>query len=75
MAETYHGDEVYEDRYMLRIRHLLLVVLFTLIVPITIAIFVLNSFNGEIDEDFKSEVILQKIWLGNECPIDLSDAS
>ena len=54
IAETSMGDEVYEDRYMLKIRHLALVILFTLILPLGIAYLVLDSFDGEVDADFKS---------------------
>ena len=54
IAETSMGDEVYEDRYMLKIRHLALVILFTLILPLGIAYLVLDSFDGEVDDDFKS---------------------
>ena len=75
MAETYQGDEVYQDRYLIKAKHVFVVVMLTLVVPFCIAIVVLNSFNGEIDENFIQEVILQKAWLGNECPIDLNDAS
>ena len=75
IAESEHGDEVYEDRYMLRPRHFVLILLLTCVLPITVSVFVLKSFGDEIDEDFKSEVILQKIWMGNECPINLNDAS
>jgi len=75
IAETHQGDEVYEDRYMLRWKHVFLVVLLTLVLPVAVAFAVLDSFHGEIDDDFKTEVILQKIWLGNNCEIDLSDAS
>ena len=75
MGVSHQGDEVYEDRYMLRFKHLIIVILLTLVLPLAIAVYVLNSFGEEIDEDFKDEVILQKIWLGNDCPIDLSDAS
>ena len=54
IAETSMGDEVYEDRYMLKIRHLALVIFFTLILPLGIAYLVLDSFDGEVDADFKS---------------------
>ena len=54
IAETSMGDEVYEDRYMLKIRHLALLLLFTLILPLGIAYLVLDSFDGEVDADFKS---------------------
>jgi len=69
------GDEVYEDRYMLKYKHLVIVVFFTLVLPLFIAYLVLDSFDDDVDDDFKSEVVLQKIWLGNDCPIDLDDAS
>ena len=46
IAETSMGDEVYEDRYMLKIRHLVLVILFTLILPLGISYLVLDSFDG-----------------------------
>lgn len=69
------GDEVYEDRYMLRYRHLGLVVVTTFLLPLLVACLMLNSFANSMDQDFKSEAILQKMWLGNECPINLSDAS
>jgi len=69
------GDEVYEDRYMLRLRHLVLVVVFSCLIPLVIAWVMLNSYDDSIDEDFKEEVLLKKIWLGNGCDIDLNDAS
>ena len=75
MGENYDGDEVYEDRYIVGFKFIALVVIVTLIFPMIIAVAVINSYGDEIDEDFKSEVILQKIWLGNDCPIDLDDAS
>lgn len=75
MTETEHGDEVYEDRYSLCFKHFVAILLCTLVVPFCIAVFVLESFHGEIDDDFKMEVILQKVWLGNDCEIDTSDAS
>ncbi len=75
MDRTALGDEVYEYRYMLRLKHVVLVIVMTLVLPLILAIFVLNSYGDEIDEDFKTEVILQKIWLGNDCEIDLDDAS
>ena len=75
MAETYEGEEVYEDRYMLKSKYLLFVVILTVLLPFIIAYMVLKSFGDDIDDDFKEEVILQKVWLGNECPIDLTDAS
>lgn len=75
MDQTALGDEVYEYRYMLRLKHVAFVIALTLVLPLILAIFVLNSYGDEIDEDFKSEVILQKIWLGNDCEIDLDDAS
>ena len=76
MAESYTGEEVYEDRYMLRVKHVLLVVLFSLVLPLAIAAVVLHSFREDyVDADLKSEVILQKVWLGNECPINTEDAS
>ena len=51
------------------------VVIFTLVLPLTVAVIVLSSFDGEIDSDFKEQVALQFIWLGNDCPINLNDAS
>ena len=75
MDVSHQGDEVYEDRYMLRFKHLIIVILLTLVMPLIIAVMVLDSFGEDIDEDFKDEVIMQKIWLGNDCPINLSDAS
>ena len=60
---------------MLRFKHLFFVIIFTLILPITIAILVLDSYGDNIDDDFKEQVILQKIWLGNDCEINLDDAS
>ena len=75
MAENYQGDEVFEDRYILKVRHVMLVLLFGVIIPLCLAWIVLDSYENTIDDDFKSEVILQKVWLGNECPIDLNDAS
>ncbi len=75
MDQTALGDEVYEYRYMLRGKHVAIVIVLTLVLPLILAIFVLNSYGDEIDEDFKTEVILQKIWLGNDCEIDLDDAS
>ena len=58
MGVSHQGDEVYEDRYMLRFKHLIIVILLTLVLPLAIAVYVLNSFGEEIDEDFKDEVIL-----------------
>ena len=75
MAETFAGDEVYQHRYMLRFKHLFFVIIFTLIVPITLAILVLDSYGDNIDDDFKEQVVLQKIWMGNDCEINLDDAS
>lgn len=75
IAETYSGEEVYEDRYIVTPKHVLIIIALTLVLPLTIACLVLQSQAEEIDDDFKTEVILQKIWLGNECPIDLEDAS
>lgn len=75
MDVSYQGDEVYEDRYMLRFKHLLIIILLTLVLPLVLAVAVLDSFGDDIDEDFKDEVIMQKIWLGNDCPINLNDAS
>jgi len=75
MAENYQGDEVFEDRYILKFRHVMLVLLSTVIMPLFLAGIVLDSYDNTIDDDFKNEVILQKMWLGNECPIDLNDAS
>ena len=75
MTETEHGDEVYEDRYNLCFKHFVAIFVCTLALPVCIAVLVLESFHGEIDDDFKMEVILQKVWLGNECEIDTSDAS
>ena len=75
MAETFAGDEVYQDRYMLRFKHLFFVIFFTLILPMTVAVLVLDSYDDQIDDDFKEQVILQKIWMGNECEIDTDDAS
>ena len=75
IAETSMGDEVYEDRYTLRPKHLAIVIALTLVLPLLVAYLVLDSFGDDIDSDFKEEVILQKIWLGNNCPIDLEDAS
>ena len=60
---------------MLRPKHFLVVLLSTFVVPFTIAYLTLASYNEEIDEDFKEQVALQKMWLGNECPIDVGDAS
>ena len=47
------GDEVYEDRYMIRFKHLGVVLTLTLLLPILIACMVLNSFGDHIDDDFK----------------------
>lgn len=58
MAETYAGDQVYEDRYRLRWFQMTIVALVTLVLPLIIAVMVLNSYGDEIDEDFKDEVIL-----------------
>ena len=44
MTETELGDEVYEDRYMLRVKHLLLVLFLTLVIPLIVAVIVLKSF-------------------------------
>lgn len=75
MAETYAGDEVYEDRYMLRWRQLIVIALVTFVLPFIIAVMVLNSYHGSIDRDFTDEIILKKMWLGNDCEINLDDAS
>ena len=60
---------------MLKFKHFFFVLLFAFKVPLIIAYFTLKSFNDEIDDDFKWQVILQKLWLGNNCPIDTGDAS
>ena len=52
------GEEVYEDRYMLRFRHFFLVIVLTSLLPLFIAYLVLDSYGDSIDDDFKSEVIL-----------------
>ena len=60
---------------MLRPRHLVFVTIFTLLLPVGLAVLVLKSYGDSIDDDFKEEVVLQKVWLGNDCPINLEDAS
>ena len=58
MAETEMGDEVYEYRFMLKLKHVVILIAVTLILPLIIAILVLNSFGNKIDDDFKEEVVL-----------------
>ena len=47
------GDEVYEDRYILRFKHFTFVIAFTFVLPFVVAFMVLNSFNDNVDDDFK----------------------
>lgn len=75
MAESNTGDEVYEDRYILKGKHFAFVLIFTFIFPLATSGAVLNSYGDHIDGDLKTQVILQKVWLGNQCPINIEEAS
>ena len=50
-----------------------MLLLFGLGVPMFVAVTILNSHNGEIDWEFKQQVLWQKIWLGNGCEIDTTN--
>ena len=75
MAESNTGDEVYEDRFILKGKHFAFVLIFTFIFPLATSAAVLNSYGDHIDGDLKTQVTLQKVRLGNQCPINIEEAS
>ena len=46
------------------------VLVFTAALPFFITVAVLNAHKGEIDWEFKKQVMWQKVYLGNTCQID-----
>ena len=59
--------------YSVSVTDVLLLLILGLGVPMFFAVTILNSHNGEIDWEFKQQVIWQKIWLGNGCEIDTTN--
>ena len=83
LTTGFSGDQVYENRYNITIRHIVIIFFVIIVFPLTLAMFMLlvhysdddDNFVKGIPDSFTYQIALQKLMLGNGCEIDTEDPS